>query len=72
MPVEPTTEHRGQTPILPYKPTIRTNRTISFSIKNDVVSYGGFSYMGNPTFLNYNWDNNETILSGDIGTIATF
>lgn len=70
--MEPTTEHRGQTPILLYKPTTRTNRTISFSIKNDVVIYGGFFNTGNPIFLNYNWANNETILSGDIGTIATF
>ena len=52
-----------------YKPTTGTDRSISFSMKNGVAIYGGFS--GIETQLSQrNWVTNQTILSGDIGTIG--
>ena len=46
-----------------------TSRSDSFSLKNFVGIYGGFA--GNETSRSQrNWQNNETILSGDIGTIG--
>ncbi|AXE21995.1 hypothetical protein DR864_29460 (plasmid) [Runella rosea] len=53
-----------------YKPTSGTNRSISFVMKNGVAIYGGFPNTGNPTLTDRNWATNETILSGDIGTVG--
>ncbi len=50
-----------------YKPTSTLDRTISFSMKNNVAIYGGFANTGNPTFTQRNVVDNITILSGDIG-----
>jgi hypothetical protein len=48
-----------------YKPTIGTNRDISFSLKNGLAIYGGFN--GTETQLSHrNWANNTTIISGDL------
>ncbi|HHT03498.1 MAG TPA: hypothetical protein GX005_04160, partial [Bacteroidales bacterium] len=52
-----------------YKPTTDNDRTISFKLEDGVELYGGFA--GNETALSQrNWRVNETILSGDIGTIG--
>ncbi len=52
-----------------YKPTNTSDRNIWFSLKDGVNVYGGF--IGNETQLTArNWKTNETILSGDIGTIG--
>lgn len=49
-----------------YKPTNDTNRGTSFIIPNGVKIYGGFT--GTETNLSQrDWQNNMTILSGDIG-----
>jgi predicted outer membrane repeat protein len=49
-----------------YKPTTGTDRTASFTLKNNVAIYGGFA--GTETALNQrNIANNITILSGEIG-----
>jgi hypothetical protein len=49
-----------------YKPTTGTDRTASFTLKNNVGIYGGFT--GTETALNQrNIANNITILSGEIG-----
>jgi predicted outer membrane repeat protein len=49
-----------------YKPTDDGDRSISFELKDDVKYYGGFS--GDETELSQrDWNQNETILSGDIG-----
>ena len=53
-----------------YKPTSGTDQNISFAMKNGVAIYGGFPSSGNPTFGQRNWTVNETILSGDIGTLG--
>jgi predicted outer membrane repeat protein len=49
-------------------PAVSTNRSLSFSMKNGVLIYGGFT--GNETALNQRAPGNmlATILSGDIGT----
>lgn len=53
-----------------YYPTVGTDRTISFEMKNDVAIYGGF--FGSETSLNQrDWKNNKTILSGEIGDLTT-
>ena len=50
-----------------YKPTITTDRTISFSIPSNVIIYGGFA--GTENTLNQRiFTTNISILSGDIGT----
>ncbi|TAK43589.1 MAG: hypothetical protein EPO28_05820, partial [Saprospiraceae bacterium] len=49
-----------------YLPTTGTNRNISFTLKNGVRMFGGFT--GVETALGErDWEANETILSGDIG-----
>ncbi|WP_013325039.1 beta strand repeat-containing protein [Gloeothece verrucosa] len=49
-----------------YKPTTGTDRTASFTLKNNVAIYGGFA--GTETARNQrNITNNVTILSGEIG-----
>ena len=48
-----------------YKPTATTDRTISFSMINDVKILGGFPSGGGAR----DWINNVTTLSGDIGMI---
>lgn len=49
-----------------YKPTLTTNRSISFVMKNGVDVYGGFA--GTETTISErNIASNPTILSGDIG-----
>jgi predicted outer membrane repeat protein len=51
-----------------YKPTTTTDRSISFSMINNVGIYGGF--VGTETALSQrDWKRNSTILSGDIGTL---
>lgn len=50
-----------------YKPTSTTNRSISFTMKNELSILGGFSNTGNPVLNDRNWTTNITILSGDIG-----
>lgn len=49
-----------------YKPTVGTNRGISFDIPSGVAVYGGFAG-GEASLEQRNWINNVTILSGDIG-----
>ena len=49
-----------------YYPTSGTDRNISFQLKEGIELYGGF--VGNETKLEErNWQENKTILSGDIG-----
>jgi predicted outer membrane repeat protein len=56
-----------------YKPTTGTERTISFQMKDNVTIYGGFA--GSETTVDQRvtygaGEVNETILSGDIGTVG--
>jgi hypothetical protein len=48
-----------------YKPTIGTDRTISFIMKNGVAIYGGFSG-SEENLTDRDWTTNVTILSGDL------
>src|SRR5512146_1311716 len=53
-----------------YKPTTGLDRTISFVLMNGVAVYGGF--LGTETLLSQrNPVLNETILSGNIGNLAS-
>lgn len=53
-----------------HKPTSGSDRTATFQLENDVQIYGGF--IATETLRTQrNWLENETILSGDIGTQAT-
>jgi len=47
-----------------YRPTSGTDRTATFQLKSGVGLYGGYPSGGGQR----DWENNETILSGDIGT----
>ena len=52
-----------------YLPTTTFDRFATFSLRNGVAIYGGFA--GNETLLSKrDYNNNLTVLSGDIGTIA--
>jgi ribonuclease BN (tRNA processing enzyme) len=53
-----------------YFPTDGNDKSISFSLKENITLYGGFN--GSETKLSQrNWDLNETILSGNIGDKST-
>jgi len=53
-----------------YYPTTSNDRHANFEVLSDVKLYGGFK--GNETSLSErNWTKNTTILSGEIGSIAT-
>jgi hypothetical protein len=55
-----------------YKPTAGLDRTISFSMKNGVAIYGGFDPTdGDIDFADRDWENNITVLSGNIGNVAS-
>jgi phosphatidylethanolamine-binding protein (PEBP) family uncharacterized protein len=49
-----------------YKPTLTTNRSLSFNIPNNVKVYGGFQG-SEETFSARNFRTNSTTLSGEIG-----
>ncbi|WP_420149044.1 choice-of-anchor Q domain-containing protein [Spirosoma sp.] len=53
-----------------YKPTVGTDRSISFHLKNGVTIYGGFPASGNPALSERRPDSYTTTLSGDIGTVG--
>ena len=51
-----------------YKPTADTDRSLFFVLTDNIEVYGGFA--GDETDLEQrDWNNNETILSGDIGVV---
>lgn len=52
-----------------YFPTTSSDRNVSFQIPDGVVLYGGF-YGSEESLNERNWEENETILSGDIGTLG--
>ncbi|NCR59271.1 MAG: cadherin [Microcystis aeruginosa LL13-06] len=51
-----------------YKPTITTDRTATFTLKNQVEIYGGFAGVSETSLSQRDLIANPTILSGDIGT----
>ncbi len=52
-----------------YLPTnISSERWVPFQLNDGVKIYGGFPGAGNPVFADRDWEQNHTILSGDIGT----
>ncbi|KGE86601.1 hypothetical protein IX84_20855 [Phaeodactylibacter xiamenensis] len=55
-----------------YKPTTGTDRGVSFSMINGVGIYGGFPGLPGQEgdFSVRDWAANETVLSGDIGTVG--
>jgi hypothetical protein len=54
-----------------YKPTNTGLRTIAFDVPSGIKMYGGF--VGNEALLNQrNFRTNETLLSGDIGTVGNY
>lgn len=55
-----------------YKPTAGTDRSISYILPSGVQLLAGFPNVGNPTMANREASTNQTILSGDIGTIGTY
>ena len=61
------TNNNGSSATVPSGSTAITDRDKAFIMRPNVHVYGGFA--GGETFLTeQNWKNNETILSGDIGT----
>jgi predicted outer membrane repeat protein len=52
-----------------YYPTSGTDRSISFTLKNNVEIYGGFSG-GETARTQRDYENNETIMSGDLGVVG--
>jgi PKD repeat protein len=50
-----------------FKPTNTSERWHSFYLNDGVKIYGGFPGTGNPLFADRDWEQNRTILSGDIG-----
>jgi predicted outer membrane repeat protein len=52
-----------------YYPTSGSDRTISFALKNNVEIYGGF-VGGETARTQRDYENNETIMSGDIGVAS--
>ena len=52
-----------------YYPTAAADRTISFDMVAGVAMYGGF-VGGEAALSQRDWDTNQTILSGDIGTVG--
>ena len=58
-----------------YRPVLRSDpadpRSAAFRLKNGVAIYGGFDPASGITqFEDRDWENNQTILSGDIGRIG--
>ena len=58
-----------------YRPTLRSDpgdpRSAAFRMKNGVAIYGGFDpSVGDTTFEDRDWQNNETVLSGDIQRVG--
>lgn len=52
-----------------YTPTDTTDRSISFQLKNGVAIYGGFIGINETSIDQRDWQNNLTILSGNINQI---
>lgn len=50
-----------------YRPSTTTDRNATFSLPNEVHVFGGFAGIEN-NITERNWNLNQTILSGDIGT----
>jgi uncharacterized repeat protein (TIGR02543 family) len=53
-----------------YKPTTSADRTKTFQLKSGVAMYGGFPLVGGE-WETRDWENNETIFSGDINSDGT-
>ncbi len=53
-----------------YRPTNTTDRNVRFELKDNIKLYGGFPN-GGADFVNRNPETHPTVLSGEIGSIAT-